>query len=114
MSLLEMQYDLRPAEFEASRVTIWRDPMRRDEIYLELQTLEEEIFKRNIQKPVVAGPFARMGPTEPLSKAVLDELALLYKKLHALRKELDSLIDAEASRRESAKLREKYLGIAEM
>jgi len=119
MSLQDLIYHQRDrAAFEASRVTIWTNPARRDEIYLERQKIEEVIYQINrLVKPVNEDPFARMGggrAPEPVPKYIKDSIAPLCAKIEELTQELNSLIDVEASRRESSRLLQEYLGVATM
>jgi hypothetical protein len=120
MSLQDLQYHQRDmAALEWSRdFTIWTNTERRDEIYVERRDLEELTYQiKSSATPKNKDPFAGMGggkAAEPLPKHIQDSLAPLYEKIEALAKELDSLIDKEATARERSKRLQYALGVATM
>ena len=118
------------AALEWSReITIWTDPKRKDEICAETRLIRDQICQLNeLSRPVISKEeralldskglpveFALMGRRpNPIPDDIKDQIKTLYEKLGALEKELDSLVDNEATARERSSRLQYALGVATM
>ena len=123
-------YERDRAALEWSReITIWTDPKRKDEICAETRLIRDQICDLNeLSIPVISkeeradlasrgvpAEFALMGRRpKAIPDEIKDQIKTLHEKLGALEKELDSLVDKEATARERSTRLQYALGVATM